>query len=79
MHAAVPRIRKPVAVAAALALGALALVAVLLVIRVAQRVIFAMEIEQNFGISTVRIWGQAAYFLAIAVALLLLMPRRKAQ
>ncbi len=52
-------------------------VAVLLAIRVAQRLIHAEEIHATFAISQARIWGQAAYFAAIAGALLYLMPKRK--
>jgi hypothetical protein len=51
--------------------------AILLLIRVLQRVFLAGEIHETFGISYNRIWFQAAYFAAIAIALLALMPRRK--
>ena len=50
--------------------------AVLLLIRVLQRAFHAGEIHQTFGISYGRIWFQGVYFTAIAVALLVLMPRR---
>lgn len=52
-------------------------VAVLLAIRVLQRLLHADEIHTTFAISQARIWGQAIYFAAIAGALLYLMPKRK--
>jgi hypothetical protein len=52
-------------------------IAILLVIRVGQRLVHADEIHATFAISQARIWGQAAYFAAIAGALLYLMPKRK--
>lgn len=51
-------------------------VAILLLIRVLQRAFLAAEIHETFGISYGRIWFQGAYFAAIAIALLVLIPRR---
>ncbi len=52
-------------------------VAILLAVRVAQRLVFAEEVQQTFGISAARIWFQSAYFAVLAGALLYLMPKRK--
>lgn len=52
-------------------------IAVLLLIRVLQRVLHADEIHQTFGISEFRIWFQAVYFAILAGALLYLTPKRK--
>ena len=52
-------------------------IAVLLLIRVAQRLVHAGEIQQAFGVSELRIWLQSAYFAALAGALLYLMPKRE--
>jgi len=51
-------------------------IAVLLFIRVVQRVAHAGEIQHTFGVSELRIWVQSAYFAALAGALLFLRPKR---
>ena len=51
-------------------------IAVLLFIRVVQRVTHSGEIQLTFGVSEMRIWLQSAYFAALAGALLFLMPKR---
>ena|SRR2546425_1231585 len=51
-------------------------IAVLLFMRVVQRLAHAGEIQQSFGVSELRIWLQSAYFAALAGALLFLMPKR---
>lgn len=48
---------------------------VLLVLRVAQRLVFAQEIHDAFSISSARLWGQSAFFLTLAMALFFLAPR----
>ena len=53
-------------------------IVLLLVIRVAQRLIFHDEIQTHFGLSNARIWSQAIFFLATAAALLLLRPKADA-
>ena len=50
--------------------------AILLAIRVVQRLVHADEIHNTFGVSEVRIWVQSAYFAALSGALLYLMPKR---
>ncbi len=47
----------------------------ILVLRVLQRIMLAQEIGATFNISPARIWTQAAFFLAIAVALFWLRPK----
>ncbi|MBZ0088887.1 MAG: hypothetical protein K8H90_00765, partial [Thermoanaerobaculia bacterium] len=49
-------------------------IAVLLLLRVVQRVLFADEIQSVFGVSPTRIWVQAGLFAALAVALWFLRP-----
>ncbi len=49
--------------------------AVLLLLRVLQRAIFASEVREAFGISAAQLWVQSLFFLAMAVALLILKPR----
>jgi len=44
-------------------------VAVLLVLRVLQRAIFAGEVRDAFGVSTAHLWVQSLFFLALAAAL----------
>jgi hypothetical protein len=51
-------------------------IAVLLLIRVVQRLTHAGDIQLTFGVSDLRIWLQSAYFAALAGALLFLMPKR---
>jgi hypothetical protein len=51
-------------------------IAVLLFIRVVQRLAHTGEIQLAFGVSELRIWLQSAYFAALAGALLFLMPKR---
>jgi hypothetical protein len=46
-----------------------------LVLRVIQRVVFAQEISGVFGVAAGRIWFQVAFFLIIAIALLVLRPK----
>jgi hypothetical protein len=52
-------------------------IAILLAIRVLQRLLHAEAIQSNFGISDLRIWFQSGYFAALAAALLYLMPKRE--
>jgi hypothetical protein len=52
-------------------------IVVLLLLRVAQRVIYADEIRSVFGLSPMRIWVQAGLFAALAVALWMLRPARR--
>ena len=47
----------------------------LLLLRVAQRFIFFNEIQEAFGITTVRLLVQSAHFSAIAIGLLLLLRK----
>jgi membrane-associated HD superfamily phosphohydrolase len=54
--------------------GILAGIILLLVLRVAQRLIFASEIQQNFGVSAGHLWTQSAFFLALATALFWARP-----
>lgn len=51
-------------------------VALLLVIRVAQRWVFAEEILATFGVTTPHRVAQSLFFFAIAAALILLRPRQ---
>ncbi len=48
----------------------------LLVLRVLQRLVFAAEIQTAFGVSFGHLWAQSAFFLAIAIALIVLFPRK---
>jgi len=50
-------------------------VAVLLLLRVAQRIFFASEIHEVFAVAYGRLWTQSLFFLALAAALLILRPR----
>jgi hypothetical protein len=47
----------------------------ILVLRVIQRVVLAQEISSSFHISSLRLWGQAAFFLIIAIALFVLRTK----
>jgi hypothetical protein len=47
----------------------------LLVLRVSQRLIFAEEINRVFQVPYWHIWGQAAFYFALAVVLFFLRPR----
>lgn len=49
--------------------------AVLLLLRVAQRIVFAQEIQEVFSISSARLWGQTVFFLALAALLFFLRPK----
>ncbi len=49
-------------------------IAILLALRVAQRLLFAEEIQRLFGLSPTRIWVQAGFFAILAVALWFLRP-----
>jgi hypothetical protein len=53
-------------------------VIVLLLLRVLQRVIFARDIHEAFALPYGRLWMQAAFFTALALALLFLGPRKTA-
>jgi hypothetical protein len=46
-----------------------------LVLRVIQRVVLAQEISSTFHISSSRLWGQAVFFLIVAVALFVLRSK----
>ncbi len=50
-------------------------IALLLLLRVAQRIIFADEIESAFGIPTSRVIVQSVFFFALAAVLFFLCPR----
>lgn len=54
-------------------------IAAVLLLRVVQRLAFAQEIASAFQVSQGRIWVQAAFFLATALALLILRPRTSAR
>jgi predicted tellurium resistance membrane protein TerC len=49
--------------------------AALLVMRVAQRFIYADLITSAFGISPTQLYVQSGFFLALAIALVLLRPK----
>jgi hypothetical protein len=50
-------------------------IAAVLVLRVAQRIAAMHEISAAFGIPPARVWMQAGFFLAVAIALLALRPK----
>ena len=50
-------------------------VCVLLVLRVSQRFLFAGEIHATFGVTTGKLVAQSLFYLAIAAALFVLLPR----
>jgi hypothetical protein len=50
-------------------------VAILLLLRASQRILFAQQLHDVFSLSYGRLWTQAIFFLALAVALLFLRPR----
>lgn len=50
-------------------------VSFLLFLRVLQRIVFASQAYSVFGISPAYYWGQTVCFFALALALLLLMPK----
>jgi hypothetical protein len=52
-------------------------IAVLLAVRVLQRLLHAEEVHATFAISYGRIWFQAVYFAALAGALLWLVPKTR--
>jgi hypothetical protein len=52
-------------------------IAVILGLRVLQRLVFFGEVVEAFDMSPVRIWSQAAFFLAVAGALLASLPKRQ--
>lgn len=47
---------------------------VLLLLRVAQRLLFAQEVHEAFALSYGRLWGQTAFFGALAALLFFLRP-----
>jgi hypothetical protein len=49
-------------------------IGILQLLRVAQRLIFAAEIQQTFGVSPGRLLLQSAFFFALGLALLLVRP-----
>jgi hypothetical protein len=51
-------------------------IAVLLILRVSQRLVFAQEIHEHFQVSYGKLWIQSIFFLALAIALLWLRPRQ---
>lgn len=55
--------------------GIIAGVVVLLLLRVAERLIFAREIQSTFQVSTTHLWIQSIFFLILAVALFIVRPR----
>ena len=48
----------------------------LFIVRTLQRLIFADDIEEHFGIALWRLIGQSIFYLALGVALVLLHPRQ---
>lgn len=48
----------------------------LFIVRTLQRLIFAEDIEEHFGIALWRLIGQSIFYLALGVALVLLRPRQ---
>ncbi len=48
----------------------------LFIVRVLQRIIFAEEIKEHFDISNARLISQSIFFVALAVALFFLRPKR---
>ena len=50
-------------------------IAVLQLLRVSQRLLFAREIQEAFGVSSGRLYLQTAFFLALALVLFLLRPQ----
>jgi hypothetical protein len=50
-------------------------IGILQIVRAAQRVIFASQIQEAFGIPPSRLLAQSAFFLLLGLALLLLRPR----
>jgi len=51
-------------------------VVALLLLRVLQRLVFAAEIHDAFNVSSNQLWAQSAFFLAIAIALIVFFPRK---
>ena len=49
-------------------------IGILQLLRVSQRVFFATQVQEAFGIAPGRLWAQTAFFLALGVVLLLLRP-----
>lgn len=58
--------------------GILAGIVLLLILRLAQQLIFAHEIQQTFGVSTGRLWVQSVLLLAVAAALFWARPKGEA-
>lgn len=50
-------------------------ISAILILRVIQRIMVMDEVSTAFAISSGRIWMQAVFFLALAVGLLVLMPK----
>jgi hypothetical protein len=55
--------------------GVIAGIVLLLLLRVAERLLFAGEIQRAFGVSSGHLWLQSAFFLALAAGLFFLRPR----
>lgn len=53
-------------------------VVVLLVLRATQRLVFADDVHEAFGLSYARLWSQAIFFYALAAALFVLRPKPEA-
>ena len=49
-------------------------IAILQLLRVAQRIVFSTQIQEAFAVPAGRLMLQSAFFLALAIALLLLRP-----
>jgi hypothetical protein len=49
-------------------------IGILQLLRVAQRVVFAAQVQETFGVSPGRLALQSVFFLALGLALLLLRP-----
>lgn len=49
-------------------------IGILQLLRVAQRVVFAAQVQETFGVSSSRLVLQSVFFLALGLALLLLRP-----
>lgn len=59
-------------------IGVIYALAFVFVIRTLQRIVFAGEIQENFGISSGRLISQSLFMIALGLALVLLRPRQDA-
>lgn len=59
-------------------IGVIYALVLVFVIRTLQRIVFADEIQENFGISSGRLIGQSLFMITHGLVLVLLRPRRDA-